>query len=67
MGEKDIGVAVNYRAIHLLTYLRKTFGFSRGDFPVAENIGDRTISLPFYPQLADEQIEYVSKALDEIT
>jgi dTDP-4-amino-4,6-dideoxygalactose transaminase len=66
LGEKGVGVAVNYRAIHVLTYLKEKFGFATGDFPVAEDIGDRTISLPFYPQLTGQQIEYVAKSLGEL-
>jgi len=56
---KGVGVAVNYRAVHLLEYYRERFGFRRGDFPVAEEIGDRTVSLPLYPKLEDSQVDYV--------
>lgn len=64
--DKCIGVAVNYRAIHLLKYYRETFGYKRGDFPVAESIGGRTISLPLYPKLTDDEVEYVVKCVKEI-
>lgn len=57
--ERGIGVAVNYRAIHLLTFYRQTYGYKRGIFPVAEKIGDSTITLPLYPKLANEEVEYV--------
>lgn len=57
--ERGIGVAVNYRAIHLLTFYRQTYGYKRGMFPVAERIGDSTITLPLYPKLTDEEVEYV--------
>jgi dTDP-4-amino-4,6-dideoxygalactose transaminase len=60
---KGIGVAVNYRPIHLLKYYRKTFGYKNGDFPVAEDIGRRTITLPLYPGLKQEEIEYVIRTL----
>jgi UDP-4-amino-4-deoxy-L-arabinose-oxoglutarate aminotransferase len=59
--QAGIGVAVNFRAVHLLTYYREQFGFDRGAFPNAERIGDSTISLPMYPTLADDDIEYVAK------
>jgi UDP-4-amino-4-deoxy-L-arabinose-oxoglutarate aminotransferase len=56
LGAAGIGTAVNYRAIHLLTYLVEILRVPRGALPVAEEIGDRTISLPMYPTLtADEQ------------
>ena len=64
--DKGVGVAVNYRAIHLLKYYRETFGYKRGDFPVAESIGDRTISIPLYPKLTDVEVEYVVKTVKEV-
>lgn len=64
--EKGIGVAVNYRAVHLLKYYRETFGYREGDFPVAEDIGRRTISLPLYPGLKDEEVNYVVDAIKSI-
>ncbi len=57
--DKGVGVAVNYRAIHLLKYYGERFGYKEGTFPIAENIGNRTISLPLYPLLKDEEVEYV--------
>lgn len=64
--KKGIGVAVNYRPIHLLKYYRKTFGYKEGDFPVAEDIGKRTISLPLYPKLKDKEIACIRKNIKEI-
>jgi UDP-4-amino-4-deoxy-L-arabinose-oxoglutarate aminotransferase len=63
---QGIGVMVNYRAIHLLTYFRRTFGFSPGEFPAAERIGDSTISLPLYPRLAIERIPFVARAVGDV-
>lgn len=63
---KEIGVAVNYRAIHLLDYYKKRFGYKEGDFPCAEKIGQGTISLPLYPALKTEEIDYVTAAVREV-
>ena len=65
MGQYGIGVAVNYRAIHLLTYFKKRFRFKKGDFPIAEDIGDKTLSLPFYSKLQDHEIDYIIKSIKE--
>ena len=62
---RDIGVAVNYRPIHLLKYYRDTFGFDEGAYPAAEEIGRRTISLPFHTFLQTEDVQYVVLALQE--
>lgn len=58
-----VGVAVNYRAVHLLKYYRERFSFARGAFPVAERIGDSTVTLPLYPKLADTEVDYVIDAV----
>lgn len=58
-----IGVAVNFRAIHLLKYYRETSGSHPGDLPVAEAIGDRTLTLPMYPRLTDEEVDYVIQSV----
>jgi dTDP-4-amino-4,6-dideoxygalactose transaminase len=57
--EKGVGVAVNYRAIHLLSYYKGRYDYHRGMFPVAEDIGDSTITLPLYPKLTNEEVDYV--------
>ena len=54
-----IGVVVNYRAVHLRKFYRAEYGFEEGAFPAAEEIGRRTISIPLYPLLRDEEVKYV--------
>jgi dTDP-4-amino-4,6-dideoxygalactose transaminase len=36
-----------------------SFGFRAGDFPIAEKIGDASLSLPFYPNMPLEQVDVV--------
>jgi UDP-4-amino-4-deoxy-L-arabinose-oxoglutarate aminotransferase len=64
--DRGIGVAVNFRAVHLLSYYVEKFGYKRGDFPVAERIGDRTISLPMYPNLPEDDARYAASVLRDI-
>ncbi len=63
LGEAGIGVAVNYRAVHLTSWYRERGGHARGDFPVAESIGDRTLSLPLYPDLSHADQDRVIEAV----
>lgn len=39
-------------------------GHGRGDFPVAEAMADRILSLPMFPEITEEQIDYVTDRLD---
>ena len=60
---EKIGTGVHYRALHLHPYYRDAFGYARGDFPNAEWISDRTLSLPLSPKLTDEDVESVIAAV----
>jgi dTDP-4-amino-4,6-dideoxygalactose transaminase len=64
--ERGIGVAVNYRAVHLLSYYREQFGFRPGDFPNAEAIGDSTLTLPLYPSMTDADVDEVIRCVTEV-
>lgn len=56
MTKNNIGVGVHYIALHLNSYYRKNFEYKQGDFPNAEWISDRTVSLPFSAKLTDEDV-----------
>ena len=64
--ERGVGVAVNHRAVNLLTYFRERFRTGRGLCPVAESIGNRTISLPLYPGLSDAEQDRVIESVLEV-
>jgi dTDP-4-amino-4,6-dideoxygalactose transaminase len=64
--QDGIGVAVNYRAVHLLSYYARTMALPRGTFPHAEWIGDSTITLPLYPRMRDEEVAYVTTAVTRV-
>jgi UDP-4-amino-4-deoxy-L-arabinose-oxoglutarate aminotransferase len=57
--QTGIGAVVNYRPVHLTRFYRGKYGCADGMFPNAERIGDRTISIPLYPLLIDDEIGYV--------
>jgi dTDP-4-amino-4,6-dideoxygalactose transaminase len=59
----NIGTGVHYTALHLHPYYRQTFGYKPGDFPKAEYIGERTLSLPLSSKLSDEDVDDVIEAL----
>lgn len=64
---KEKGVAANiyFPPIHLQKFYRDDFGFKEGDFPVTEGISKRTIAIPFFSELSDEEIDYVCESLTQ--
>ncbi len=62
-----IGTGVHYTALHLHPYYRQAFGYGPGDFPNAEYIGARTLSLPLSAKLTDQDVEDVVAAVREVT
>ncbi|MHB8844197.1 MAG: DegT/DnrJ/EryC1/StrS family aminotransferase [Nitrospirota bacterium] len=63
MKDRNIGTGLHYRAVHLYPYYRERFGFRRGDFPVAETISDRIVSLPLFPLMTDADQDRVIAAM----
>ncbi|OGZ42380.1 MAG: polysaccharide biosynthesis protein [Candidatus Ryanbacteria bacterium RIFCSPHIGHO2_02_FULL_45_43] len=50
-----------FPSIHLQKFYRDTFGYKKGDFPVTEDVSERTIALPFYGNMHKHQIDYVAR------
>ncbi len=58
-----IATAIHYPVpIHLQPFYAP-LGYSRGDLPVAERYSDQILSLPMYPELRPDQIEYVAQTI----
>ena len=57
-----IGVGVHYPAMHLFSMFR-AMGHARGDFPVAEDIGERTVTLPLFPAMTNADVDRVCDAV----
>ncbi|NLI96657.1 MAG: DegT/DnrJ/EryC1/StrS aminotransferase family protein [Synergistaceae bacterium] len=66
MRESNIGTAYHYQAVHLFDFYRKTFGYRPGDFPNAERVSERIVSLPLFPAMSDSDVEDVIQAVTSI-
>ncbi|MDP2133928.1 MAG: DegT/DnrJ/EryC1/StrS aminotransferase family protein [Sulfuritalea sp.] len=62
MKQCGIGVGVHYPVLHLFSLYRK-LGFNDGDFPIAEDIGRRIITLPLFPSMTDSDVGRVCEAI----
>ncbi|MDD5557014.1 MAG: DegT/DnrJ/EryC1/StrS aminotransferase family protein [bacterium] len=63
---ENIGTGIHFIAVHLHRYYRERYGLRRGDFPNAEFISDRTISLPLSAKLTDRDVEDVIAAMRKV-
>jgi len=64
--EKGVGCAVHYPVpIHLQEACRD-LGYKKGAFPIAESLADEFLSLPMFPELTEDQIEYVARCVSEV-
>jgi len=65
--QRGIGTSVHFIPLHLHPYYQRVWGYRGGEFPVAEDYFDRCISLPIYPGMTNEDVQYVIEALRDIS
>jgi dTDP-4-amino-4,6-dideoxygalactose transaminase len=63
---ENIGTGIHFSSVHLHRYYRETYGYKVGDFPNAEYISDRTISLPLSAKLTDGDVGDVIAAVKKV-
>jgi perosamine synthetase len=66
LGKRGIETRNYFEAIHLQPFYVEQFGFKKGDFPITEFVSERTIALPFYTTMPEEEIDYVVNNLKEV-
>jgi len=59
LNDAEIGTEVYYPVPMHLQDCFSDLGYKKGDFPEAEHAALHTLALPIYPELSDDQIEYV--------
>ncbi|MBE6447412.1 MAG: DegT/DnrJ/EryC1/StrS aminotransferase family protein [Alphaproteobacteria bacterium] len=61
--ENSIGTTPYYTPLHLFTYYQQEFGYKKGDYPEAEYIGERIVSLPLYTALQESEQDYIIEVI----
>lgn len=64
---QKIGTGVHFIALHLQPYYQAKYNYKKGDFPQAEYISERTLSLPFSAKLSEQDVGDVINAVSGIT
>ncbi len=66
MKEKGIDVLIHYPIPLHLQEAYQELKYKKGDFPVSEKVSNEIMSLPMYPHMKKEEIEYVCETLKSI-
>lgn len=63
LADHGVGSGIYYPIpLHLQKSLQ-FLGYKKGDFPLAENYAQSTLSIPLYPELTDEEVDYICDLL----
>ena len=63
--ENGIGTALHYPTILPLLECYKNLNHSESDFPIGFNNSKKILSLPMFPELSNDEIEYVCNKIKE--
>lgn len=66
MHKMGLLVQVHYLPVHLNPFYMVNFGYKKGDFPIAEEIYSREISIPIYPQMTISDLNKVITSVNSI-
>ena len=63
---RGIPVRPYFAPIHLQPYMVERFGFQPGDYPITEDLGNRSLALPFSGVMREDEVEQVCMTITEL-
>ena len=66
MSRARIGVGVHYLSLASHPHYQERFGWRPSDYPVAEEVGDTTVSLPLSSKLTDADVERIVETVERV-
>jgi dTDP-4-amino-4,6-dideoxygalactose transaminase len=66
MNTYKIGTSVHYKPLHRMTYYKEKYDLNPEDYPNTEKIWKGTVSLPVYPDLSEEELNFICKTIRKI-
>jgi len=61
--KEGITTGVHYPPLHYFSYYRKTTKYKKGDFPCAEALYEKILTLPLFPYMTDDEFRKVIRVL----
>ncbi len=66
MKVENVGTGLHFLAVHLQPYYRDRYGYRPGDFPEAERVSERVVSLPLFPGMTEADVDDVARAVKKV-
>lgn len=63
--EQGVGCSVHFIPIHKHPYYKQRYHYDDAMYPAANSVFERSLSLPIYPDMADEEITYVIQKVSD--
>jgi len=63
---RGIATSVHFMPLHLHPAYRRRFGYRPGQFPTAEAVFERAVSLPIYPAMTDADVDHVIDTVQDV-
>jgi dTDP-4-amino-4,6-dideoxygalactose transaminase len=60
---KGIPVRPYFSPIHLQPFMRDMFGYGEGNYPVTEDLGARSLAVPFSGKMTEDEVAYVCQEI----
>ena len=67
LAEKGIMTKVYFEPVHLTYFYRKRFGHRVGELPITEKLSDKVLTLPIYPTMTKEEMDYLIECIMEFS
>ena len=64
--ERGVGCSVHFIPIHKHPYYKERYAYDNAAYPVANDVFERSLSLPIYPDMLDEEVAYVIEQVSEL-
>ena len=66
LNNAGVGTSVHYKPLHQLSYYKDQYKLQAENFPGAETIWQRTLSLPIYNLLSEDELSFICDTLLEM-
>ena len=66
MAKFGIGTSVHYKPLHRMTYYQETYNLVPEDYPNTERIWKGLVSLPIYPDLKENELQFICEIIKKI-